>query len=77
MANLDQLREGQKVVGADRNHVGTIDSISGELLKLKKNDPSSGGEHHYLDVGLIASVSANEVVLNVTTAEAMERWSAA
>lgn len=75
MMDLHDLREGQKVVGSDRGHVGTIDGISGQLIKLKKNDPASGGTHHYLDVKLIKEVSPNEVVLSVPTAEAMERWS--
>jgi hypothetical protein len=75
MMDLQDLRDGQRVVGSDRGHVGTIDGIQGELIKLKKNDPSSGGEHHFLDVDLINSVSPNEVVLSVPAAEAMQRWS--
>jgi len=75
MMDLQDLREGQKVVGSDRGHVGTIDGIDGQLIKLKKNDPASGGAHHFLDVKLITSVSDNEVVLSVPTAEAMQRWS--
>lgn len=75
MMDLHDLREGQRVVGSDRGHVGTIDGIEGQLMKLKKNDPASGGVHHYLDVKLIGSTSFNEVVLTVSTAEAMARWS--
>jgi len=75
MMDLQDLREGQRVVGSDRGHVGTVDGIDGQLIKLKKNDPASGGTHHFLDVKLINSVSPNEIVLSVPTAEAMQRWS--
>ncbi|WP_248309111.1 DUF2171 domain-containing protein [Bosea sp. AK1] len=46
------------IVGSDGVHVGTVDAVSGTLLKLKKSDPSSGGTHHYLDIGLIVASRA-------------------
>lgn len=56
MMFVDQIREGLKVVGSDGAHVGTVDSLSGQLLKLKKIDPASGGMHHYLDIGLVVGI---------------------
>ena len=74
MMHVQQIKEGLEVVGSDDAHVGTVDSLSGQLLKLKKNDPGSGGSHHYLDIGLIAAVD-DKIRLIVSSAEARERWS--
>lgn len=75
MMHVEDIREGLEVVGADRVHVGTVDGLVGQLLKLKKSDPASGGTHHYLDIGLVASIDANAITLLVPAAEAKERWS--
>ena len=39
MMFVDQIREGLKVVGSDNVHVGTVDALAGQLLKLKRSDP--------------------------------------
>jgi hypothetical protein len=75
MMHVDQIREGLKVVGKDRNHVGTVDALVGQLLKLKKNDPASGGTHHYLDIGLISDIRDDTIHLLVTADDAKQRWS--
>lgn len=75
MMFVDQIREGLKVVGSDRGHVGTVDGLAGQLLKLKKSDPASGGTHHYLDLALVSGIEADTITLLVPAAEAKERWS--
>lgn len=77
MMFVQQIKEGQKVVGADGGHVGTVDSLSGQLLKLKKNDPESGGAHHYLDIGLVVAIDGDSIKLILPASEAKERWSQA
>ncbi|AMJ61401.1 DUF2171 domain-containing protein [Bosea sp. PAMC 26642] len=77
MMFVEQIKEGQKVVGSDGAHVGTVDGLSGQLLKLKKNDPESGGSHHYLDIGLVVALDDETLKLIVPAAEAKERWSEA
>lgn len=77
MMFVEQIKEGQNVIGADGGHVGTIDGLSGQLLKLKKNDPESGGAHHYLDLGLVVAVEGDMIKLIVPAVEAKERWSEA
>lgn len=77
MMFIEQIKDGQKVVGSDGAHVGTVDGLSGQLLKLKKNDSASGGAHHYLDIGLIVELDGETIKLIVPAAEAMERWSEA
>ncbi len=77
MMFVEHIKEGQNVIGADGGHVGTVDGLSGQLLKLKKNDPESGGAHHYLDLGLVVAVEGGTIKLIVPAAEAKERWSEA
>ncbi len=77
MMFVEQIKDGQRVVGSDGAHVGTVDGLAGQLLKLKKNDPESGGSHHYLDIGLVVAVEGETIKLIVPAAEAKERWSEA
>lgn len=77
MIFIEQVREGLEIVGSDGAHVGTVDALSGTLLKLKKSDPSSGGTHHYLDIGPIVAIEGNRAKLLVPAAEAKQRWSEA
>jgi hypothetical protein len=77
MMFIEQVREGLEIVGSDGVHVGTVDALSGTLLKLKKTDPSSGGVHHYLDIGLIVAIEGNTAKLLVPAVEAKQRWSEA
>ena len=51
MAGIDDVKEGMEVIGADGAHVGTIDRIEGDRIKLTKKDSGQGsheGHHHYL-----------------------------
>lgn len=64
-------------MGSDGVHVGTVDAVSGTLLKLKKSDPSSGGTHYYLDIGLIVAIEGNRAKLLVPASEAKQHRSEA
>lgn len=75
MMFVDQIREGLAIVGSDGAHVGSVDALVGQLLKLKKSDPASGGTHHYLDLALVAGIEGDTIKLLVPAAEAKERWS--
>ncbi|WP_298192323.1 DUF2171 domain-containing protein [Novosphingobium sp.] len=76
-----QIREHMEVIGADGVHVGTVDHVDGDRIKLSKKDSSSGitdetheGHHHYLSLGLVAAVEGDTVRLsaNGDVAYAME-----
>ena len=75
MMFVDQIREGLEIVGADKVHVGTVDALVGQLLKLKRSDPASAGTHHYLDLALVARIDGDTITLLVPAAEAKQRWS--
>jgi hypothetical protein len=63
-----------EVVGTDGVHVGTVDKIEGNRIKLTKKDSGEGshkGRHHYIDRGLVAGVEGNKVRLSATGAVAV------
>ena len=51
------------VIGADGVHVGTVDHLQGERIKLTKKD-SSDQKHHYISTGLVAEVEDRTVRLS-------------
>jgi hypothetical protein len=76
MAKLD-IREHMEVIGADGVHVGTVDKVEGNRIKLTKDDSGEGGHeghHHYLDIGLVAEVEGDKVRLspNAVVAHGLE-----
>ena len=77
MAGFDDIREGMEVIGADGVHVGTVDRIEDDRIKLTKKDSGQGsheGHHHFLSRGLVAEVEGEQVRLsaNADVAVAME-----
>jgi hypothetical protein len=50
-----EIAEHMEVVGSCGNHVGTVDKVEGDRIKLTKND-SPDGQHHYLPVAAIQEV---------------------
>ena len=76
-----QIREHMEVIGADGVHVGVVDHIDGDRIKLTKHSSSAGiegethkGHHHYISLGLVAEVEGDKVRLsaNGDVAYAME-----
>lgn len=68
------IREHLEVVGSDGGHVGTVDGVEGQRVRLTKSDPASGGTHHYLHLDVIDRIDGDRVVLNRTAAEARDEW---
>ena len=68
------IHAGVKVIGADGVHIGTVDKLEGNRIKLTKKDSGEGshkGHHHYIDRGLVAGVEGNKVRLSATGAVAV------
>jgi hypothetical protein len=67
MAGVSGIREHMEVIGADGVHIGTVDRIEGNRIKLTKADSGEGshkGHHHYIEGGLVAEVEGNKVRLS-------------
>lgn len=81
MADLSQIKEHMEVIGADGVHVGTVDHVDGDRIKLTKKDSTAdvegaeGGEHaghhHYVSVGLVADIEGDKVRLSASGANAV------
>ena len=67
MSGFDDIREHMEVIGADGVHLGTVDRIEGDRIKLTKADIGEGGHeghHHFISRGLIADVEGDRVRLS-------------
>ena len=73
MADASQIREHMEVLGSDGGHVGVVDHVQGRRIKLTKQDPASGGVHHFLHLDMVASVD-DAVRLTRTTEQAKDEW---
>jgi hypothetical protein len=72
--NLSNIREHMKVVGADRQPVGTVDHVEGDEIKLAKNDPQAQGKHHYIPADWVERVEGEQVRLRKNAREACDSW---
>jgi hypothetical protein len=73
MATRDDIKEHMEVIGADGTHVGTVDGVDGDRIKLTKADSGTGshdGHHHYLPIGLVAEVEGDKVRLSANASNA-------
>jgi len=67
MANIDQIKEHAEIIGADGVHVGMVDRIEGNRIKLTKADSGQGGHaghHHFVPLELVADVEDGTVRLS-------------
>ena len=80
MTDTSQIREHMEVIGADGVHVGTVDHVEGDRIKLTKKDSGAqiegaegqhAGHHHYISAGLVAGVEGDQVRLSATGANAL------
>lgn len=77
MSGFDDIKEHMEVIGADGVHIGTVDHLDGDRIKLTKADSGMGGHqghHHYISRGLVAGVEGDKVRLsaNADVAVTME-----
>ena len=68
------ITEHMEIIGSDGEHVGTVDAMDGQRMKLTKTDPAAGGEHHYIHIDSVQSVTDGKVVLNRTGQQARDEW---
>ncbi|GHD10332.1 DUF2171 domain-containing protein [Tianweitania populi] len=67
MSIASNIKEHAEVIGADGVHVGTVDKVEGDRIKLTKKDSGEGrheGHHHYISLGLVADVEGDKVRLS-------------
>lgn len=67
MPNVDDVRAGMEIIGADGVHIGTVAAVEGRRIKMKKADSGEGshaGHDHYLAFGLVAAIGGNKIRLS-------------
>lgn len=68
------IKEHMEIIGADGVHIGTVDGVESNRIKLTKADSGEGshkGHHHYIDLGLVAEVEGQKVRLSANAAVAV------
>jgi hypothetical protein len=65
MSGFEDIREHMEVIGADGVHIGTVDRVEDNRIKLIRADSGIGHEehHHFIPKGLIAEVEGDKVRL--------------
>ena len=65
MADLSQVTEHMEIIGADGVHIGTVDRVEGDRIKMILPDSGSHQDHHhYVSGGLVAAVEGGQVRLS-------------
>ncbi|MBB5046413.1 hypothetical protein HNR60_001158 [Rhodopseudomonas rhenobacensis] len=67
MAGVNGIKEHMEVIGADGVHIGTVDKVDGQRIKLTKADSGQGshkGHHHFIEGSLVAEIEGNKVRLS-------------
>jgi hypothetical protein len=73
MPDPSVIREHMEVVAASGIHVGTVDRVEGTTIKLTRNDPDAGGQHHYIPLDWVDTVGLT-VRLNKSWDEVKDHW---
>jgi hypothetical protein len=74
MVNASKIQHHMDVVGSDGQHVGTVDHMDGQMIKLTKDDPTAHGQHHYIPLSATSDIQGNTVRLNMTGQQARQAW---
>jgi hypothetical protein len=67
MADRSAIREHMEIIGADGIHIGTVDRLEGNRIRLSRQDSGQGshkGHHHYVPTALIANIEGEKVRLS-------------
>lgn len=70
MPETNLVPEHAEVLGSDGVHVGTVDHMDGDRIKLTKAG-SDDGQHHYIAANLVADIKGNSITLTVPAEEAI------
>ncbi len=72
MTDLSQIKEHMEIIGGDGVHIGTVDKVEGDRIKMTKADSGSHADHHhYFSGGLVAAVEGNQVRLSAAGSAAV------
>ena len=67
MVDAARIKEHAEIIGADGVHVGKVDRVEGNRIKLTRADSGEGkhkGHHHFVPLSLVADVEGGKVRLS-------------
>jgi hypothetical protein len=68
-----KIRDHMEVISSCGCHVGVVDRVEDERIKLTKDDPQASGHHHFIPLKWVARVE-DKVYLNTDAAETRRDW---
>lgn len=74
MPGIADVKDHMEIIGSDGKHVGTVDRVEGQRIKLTKNDSGPAGHkghHHFLDGKLVSGVEGGKVKLSCNADDAV------
>ena len=71
--DIDGIAEHMEVVASDGQHIGTVDRVEGNRIKLTKSDPAARGQHHTIPLEWVESVD-DKVYLTKSSQDVMGTW---
>jgi hypothetical protein len=71
--NAGAIQEHMEVVACNGIHVGIVDRVEGDSIKLTRSDPDANDRHHCIPLAWVASVGLT-VHLNKTWEEVKWEW---
>ena len=77
MVDRSEIQEHMEVIGADGVHIGTVDHLDGERIKLTRNDRGAGGQHHYLPLSMVEDVDGGKARMSFKAELVTQFWEAA
>src|SRR5262249_15806670 len=69
-----RIKKNMEVIGADGVHVGTVDRVTGDRIRLMAAERGKGrhkGHHHYIQLSLVADLEGDTVRLSANAANAV------
>ena len=70
MPERNVINPHMEVVGSDGVHIGMVDSLDGERIKLTKAG-AADGRHHYVSAATVQDIKGNMVTLTETAEVAL------
>jgi hypothetical protein len=69
MIDASQIKEQMNVKGSDGKHIGTVDRVEGNRVRL-----ASGGMYHYIDLAVVDTIKDGVVCLSKSAEETTRAW---
>lgn len=75
MVSASEITEHMEIVGADGVHIGKVDHMQGDRIKMARKDAQHGQDephHHYVQLAAVASLDGGKVWLSADAVNARQ-----